>query len=264
MTATMTPAVPETAQPAPSKGKAGAPVKIALSGDPSVQLLPPSVRDRAATRSRMRTGVLFIILGFIVAAALVAAGTLRSAQAAQSLADANNHTTELIAQQAQYADAVALDRLITQAEQLQLSATEFEVDWGPLVKRLIAKLPAGAEILSIDALGYEPWLPLPTEDDEDSLEGTVAGIQITLTSATVQDATNFSRSLASLKGFGVSAIGTVAVGIDGRVATTLAIVLTSEAVSGRFVDEEEEEASDDATDEPTDAATDAATTGEEG
>ena len=267
MTATMTPAAPETAPAAPAKGKAAPPVKIALSGDPSVQLLPPSVRDRAITRSRIRTGVLFIVLGMIIAIGLVAYGTLRAAQSQQALADANARTAEIIAQQAQYADAVALDKLIGQAEQLQIAATEYEVDWGPLFKKLISMLPAGAEILSIDASSVEPWKAPPTSDDcEDAPEGAIGGLSLSIATTTIQDATNYSRALAKVEGIGVSAIGGTAVGVDGRVVTSLGVVLTLDAVSGRFAVEEEGDPaeSDDPAAEPTETATDAATTGEEG
>ena len=82
MSATMSPTAPPVAGPeqkgrgaAGGKG-AGKPVKITLSGDPTVQLLPPSIRDRALARSRMRAGILLVVLGAIVAAGLFAVAVL--------------------------------------------------------------------------------------------------------------------------------------------------------------------------------------------
>jgi hypothetical protein len=52
----------------------------------------------------------------------------------------------------------------------------------------------------------------------------------------------------------------VAVGVDGRVTTTIALTLSTDAVSGRFVETEgEETSSEDAAEEPTDAVEDETT-----
>jgi hypothetical protein len=255
----MTAATVDAPKKAPAKASS---VKIELSGDPRVQLLPPSIRDRAVSRSRARAGVLLVVLGAVVAAALVGAGYLRSAQAQQSLLSAQNRGTELLAQQAQYSEAVTLDRLIRQAKQLQTGATETEIDLGPLIQRLIAMLPQGAEAASISSVNILPWEALPTSDvvgaDKLADAGLVATVQLEISTVTVQDATNYSRSLRALPGALTSSINLVGVGADGRVSSTVTLLLGVEAVSGRFA---EEDAEGDGTENPEQAD---ATTGEEG
>ena len=252
MTATMT---PDTAQNAPEPGKtkkaAGLPAKLTLSGDPSVQLLPPSVRNRAVVRSRIRTAVLFVILGALVAAGLVAAGTVRAGQAQQALNDANNRTVELLAAQAEYADIVRLNSLVTEAETLQLFATETEVDWAALLRELTARMPEGTVIESVTASGFAPW-ESPDYGGSAGVDGAIAVLQLSLSSNTIQDATQFSRNLADLEGYGISVISNVAVGTEGRVTTQLSLAIGAEATSGRFREEDEEE-----TVTSTDGATDA-------
>lgn len=251
MSATMT---PEVVAPAPvdKKGgrRGGAPVKIALAGEPTVQLLPPSIRDRATVRSRMRTGVLFVVLGLIVAAALVAYGTVRAAQAQQGLVAANNRTLQLIAEQAQYADAVALDRLIAQARQLQASATETEIDWGPLLQALIVQLPSGGEIMAVKGVSFAPWEAIPAAEgvDVEALRelGMIAKVELEVSTVTIQDATVYSRGLAELPGYLGATISTVAVGVEGRVTSKVTLVLGLEAASGRFVTKDGTESTDDA------------------
>jgi len=271
----MTAATVDAPKKAPAKASS---VKIELSGDPRVQLLPPAIRDRAASRSRARAGVLLIVLGAIVAAALVAAGSLRAGQAQQSLLSAQNRGTELLAQQAQYSEAVALDRLISQAEQLQQGATETEIDLGPLVQRLISMLPADASISSIRSVNILPWEAPPTVEGVDATvladAGLVATIELELSTVTVQDATNYSRSMRTLTGALTSSINLVGVGADGRVSSTVTVMLGMGAVSGRFADEVDPEAEADggedggeqpSGDEESDSQDPAtATTGEEG
>jgi len=252
---TMTAPPPQATQQ--QKSKAASSVKIALSGDPSVQLLPPSIRDRAISRSRMRTGVLLVILGLIVALGLFAAASLRATEAHQALLRENNRGSDLLAQQAQYADAVALDRLIAQAKQLQQATAETEVDLGPLLKKLIATLPAGGEIAELAALNYVPWEAMPGEDEDATRlasAGLVASFALHVNTTTIQDATNYSRAIRELPGALDSTITEVAVGVDGRVTSVVTLFLGRDAVSGRFAAQEGEQDADgaDAAGEPAD------------
>lgn len=269
MTATMAPeGAPATATK--NAKRASVAVKMVVSGEPTVQLLPPAVRDRAIARSRMRTGVLFVILGVLVVFGMVAMTSLRAQQAQQALADANARTQDLISQQAAYSDAVNLDRLITQAQQLQLAATETEVSWGDLVMTLVSMLPAEAYIQDVNLGGAVPWKdPIADLGDPELDPKVVAVVNISLSTMTIQDATNYTRALSALKGYGTAIVSTVAVGTDGRVASSIRLYLTTDAASGRFAskaagetDDSEGTAPADET-ETDDAATDDVATTEE-
>lgn len=236
-------------------------IKLTLSGDPTVQLLPPSIRDRALVRSRIRTGVLLVILGAVVAAALVVVGTLRATQAELALQAANDRTTDLLSQQLQYTEAVKIDSLVKQIEELQLGATSTEIEWASLVRLLLAQLPEGGELLGVDAAGIAPWQTTPLLSAEGAPQ--LAQLSLRLSTLTIQDATAYSRALSELDGFASAVISQVAVGTDGRVTTQLTLLLTTGAESGRFVvgDSTETDAADGAaaTDPPSDPATESAT-----
>lgn len=252
MSATMSPTAPPVAGPeqkgrgaAGGKG-AGKPVKITLSGDPTVQLLPPSIRDRALARSRMRAGILLVVLGAIVAAGLFAAGTVRMTQAELALLEANNRTAELLAQQATHTEAVKVESLLKQALELQEGATTTEIPWADLIRSLMARLPMDAELMSIEAVSVVPWDALPAHS-----EGVprLATIDFTIASATIPDATAFSRSLAELDGYAGSTLSDVAVGNEGRVTAKLTLVLTTGAESGRFAADVTEDVASDPADQ---------------
>lgn len=249
-TMTTPPVAPEEPQntSAPQLSKADArkqsAVKITLSGDPTVQLLPPSIRDRAQARSRIRTGVLLVVLGAVVAGALVVVGTLCTTQAELALQQANDRTTELLAQQLQYTEAVKINALVQQIEELQPAATATEIDWASLVRLLLAQLPDGGQLLSVQAASVAPWEQMPLLGDTENPQ--LATLALDLSTLTIQEATAYSRALSELDGFASATISQVAVGTDGRVTTQLTLVLTTGAESGRFVFDDENADGDDA------------------
>lgn len=237
---TLTTSAPTAPEGAPEQKKAmrkQPAVKIPLSPEPSVQLLPAYIRDRAVVRSRIRTGVLLVVLGVVVAAALFAAGTLRATQAQLALQAANERTTDLLAQQARYAEAVRIDALVRQIESLQQESTATEVDWSQLVTTLISKVPEGGYITTVTAFGVASWEQMPLIGSTELPQ--IATISLGLNTLSVQDATAYSRSLTDLDGFASVSISKVGVGIDGRVSTSLTLTLTTGAESGRFADEED-------------------------
>lgn len=215
--------------------------------------------------------MLLVVLGAVVAAALVVVGTLRAGQADLALQQANDRTTELLAQQAQYTDAVRIDILVKQIEELQLGATSTEIDWSTLVRTLLATLPEGGQLLSVTGGGIAPWDAATAVGDAGTPQ--LAVLELSLSTLSVQDATAYSRALSKLPGFAAATISQVAVGTDGRVTTALTLTLTTGAESGRFspdadgaepaegdagdaVEEPSDEVVDEPTEEPADEASD--------
>lgn len=254
-------ATQETA-PDTARTKKAAAVKIALSGEPTVQLLPPSVRDRAAIRSRIRTGVLFVVLGIVVAVGLFIFGTFRATQAQMALLEANTRTADLLLEQGKYTDATRINSLIAQIEELQKGATVTEVSWSKTLQELLVRLPAGAEISTVSFVGVVPWEKVPS-----GAAGSgelIATIEFSVFTTTIPEATAYARSLASMPGYFASTISPIAVGTDGRVASTISLGLTWDAWSGRFDESKDEDAAasetesadENAADEPADGSAD--------
>lgn len=235
-----------------AKRGGGAP-RLATGAPPSVQLLPPSVRERGVLRSRVRTAVLLVVLGLVVAGAITALGFLRNATAQLQLADANARTAELLQQQAEFADVVQLDALISQTQELQRSATSYEVLWNPLLAELAARLPAGAELASVSADAQAPWDAALSAEDPLRTPRIVT-LQLSLVTTTIPEASEYARRLADLTGFADAVLGPVAVGADGRVTSTVSLTLSTDAVSERFTEADEEDPDEGTEDEPGETA----------
>ena len=73
--------------------------KLTLAGEPSVQLLPPMVRDRAKVRESRRVMILLMILAVVVVAGGVTFAFSRSVASQIALAEAQAKTDALLAEQ---------------------------------------------------------------------------------------------------------------------------------------------------------------------
>ena len=233
--------------------------------EPRVQLLPGFVAQRAKNRSAVRLGVMLVILGAVIAGGLYVYGVLRTTTAALALADANATTLSLLEQQAEYRIATDTAAVVDQTSELQMVATSYEIDWSALVQELQSYLPAGGLIMNMDATNQAPWEG--SLEIEDPLRTPrIAMIDFTISTASVQEATAMVARLTEIEGFADAVVVSVAVGVDGRVTTTIALTLATDAVSGRFVPAENAEAAEDdeastqdGTEESTDPVDDAAT-----
>lgn len=207
--------------------------KQAVGGEPRVQLLPPSVRERERARASMRLGVLLVVLGIVVGGAIVALGFLRQVSTDLALQAANAQTAELLSQRAQYSEATQVASTIANVEETQQTMTSYEIDFAELLGRLQARLGAGMAITQLTATVQAPWgVPLAGEDV--LAPPRIANIELSVTSATIGEGTAFRDALVDLPGYSSATLLDTAVGTDGTVTTHLTLALATDAVSGRF------------------------------
>ena len=102
---------------------------LVLSGDPRAQLLPPSVKEREKNRAARRLMGLLVVLAVVIAGASTGAGILLVSQAEARLADAQQRTLDLLAQQAEYAEGARVAGLVVATEQARTMVTANEIDW---------------------------------------------------------------------------------------------------------------------------------------
>lgn len=217
--------------------------KSIVGGEPRVQLLPPSVRERERARGAMRLGVLLVILGVVVGGAIVALGLLRQVSTDLALQEANSRTTQLLAERAKYAEATQVTSTIDGVLQTQKSMTSYEIDLAVLLGALQGRLLPGMAITQLTAEVQAPWgVPLPGEDV--LAPPRIADVELSVTSASIGEGTAFRDALATLPGFASAVLLDTAVGTDGRVTTHLKLALATDAVSGRFAEEDEDESTD--------------------
>ncbi len=224
--------------------------KDAVAREPRVQLLPPSVRERERSRASMRLGVMIVVLGLVAAAGLVAFGYLRQLSSQDALAAANNRTTELFAERAQYAEATQVASTIDKILETRIAMTSYEIDLAELLGMLRSRLAPGMAIQQMEFAVQEPWgVPLTGEDV--LAPPRVAVIDLTISSASIGEATTYRDALASIPGYASAVLRTTTVGTDGGVTTQLTLALATEALSGRFLDDADG-AADDAAGESSD------------
>lgn len=214
-----------------------------FENEPRVQLLPGFVAQRAKNRSAVRLGVMLMILGAVIGGGLYVYGIFRTTTADLALADANATTLSLIEQQAEYRIATDTAAMVEQTSEIQVVATSYEIDWSALVQELQSYLPAGGLIMNLEATNQAPWEG--SLEIEDPLRTPrIAMIDFTINTASIQEATAMVARLSEIEGFADAVVVSVAVGVDGRVTTTIALTLATDAVSGRFVVTEDVEVTD--------------------
>lgn len=229
-----------------------------FENEPRVQLLPGFVALKAKNRSAVRLGIMLVILGVVAAAGLYVYGVLRTTTSVAALTSANATTLSLVEQQAEYRIATDTAAMVEQTSELQLFATTYEIDWSALVRELQSYLPKGGLIMNLDATNQTPWEG--SLEIEDPLRTPrIAMIDFTIRTASIEEATAVLARLSQIEGFADAVIVSVAVGVDGKVTTTIALTLATDAVSGRFLEVEGETPAEDVAEESTDAVDEEAT-----
>jgi hypothetical protein len=229
-----------------------------FENEPRVQLLPGFVALKAKNRSAVRLGIMLVILGIVAAAGLYVYGVFRTTTSVVSLADANATTLTLIEQQAEYRIATDTAAMVDQTSELQLFATTYEIDWSTLVLEIQSYLPKGGRIMNLDATNQTPW-ETSLEIEDPLRTPRIAIIDFTIRTASIEEATAVVESLPQIEGFADAVIVSVAVGVDGKVTTEIALTLATDAVSGRYLEVAEEAPAEDVAEESTDAVDEEAT-----
>jgi uncharacterized membrane protein YeiB len=212
-----------------------------FDAEPRVQMLPPFVAQRAKARSAARLGVLFIILGAVVAGGMFVLGVFRTTMAELALADANATTQNILLEQSEYRIATDTAQMVQQTTETQLVATSYEIDWAELFIAVQGLLPEGGLVQNITATNQAPWAA--SLEIEDPLRTPrIATIEIVVNTASIPDAVALVERLRTLGGFADAVMTSSAIGVDGRATTTIVLTLSTEAVSGRFLESDEEDA----------------------
>ncbi|TFD30320.1 hypothetical protein E3T40_15060 [Cryobacterium sp. TMT1-19] len=212
--------------------------ELMLGVEPRVDLLPPEVKaGKKARETRRRLGA--VLVGVLV---LVGAGTAAASwQAEQSrmqLADAQSRSTELLAEQAKYAEV----NQIQAALDITVAAREFgsatEIDWKAYLSEVKAVLPAD---VSIDSVGVDSASPLvaygqPTAPLQ---AARVATLSLGLTSPNLPTVPEWLDALRGLPGYADANPGSISLSTDGAYTVELVMHINSDAYSNRFASTEE-------------------------
>jgi hypothetical protein len=227
-----------------------------FENEPRVQLLPGFVALKAKNRSAVRLGIMLVILGVVAAAGLYVYGFFRTATSVAALTGANATTVSLVEQQAEYRIATDTAAMVDQTSELQLFATTYEIYWSTLVRELQSYLPKGGRIMNLDATNQTPW-EASLEVEDPLRTPRIAIVNFTIRTASIEEATAMVADLPQIAGFADAVIVSVAVGVDGKVTTEIALTLATDAVSGRFLEVEGETPAEDVAEDVAEESTDA-------
>ena len=210
---------------------------VFVAGEPRVQLLPPSVRLREKNRETRRLLVLLIVLALAVVGGGMTWGYARSFQAAIALSEAQDRTAELLAQQAEYADAARMAGLVAVTEEAQRMLTAGEVDWAAVMADLKSYAPAEAQFTGATLTAPAPWEPDLVPEGPLRAQ-RVATVELMISSASYANAAAF---VAAVRLNPVVADVTIksSTSEGAGYITTVSLTLNSTVLKSRFDDSDD-------------------------
>lgn len=202
--------------------------------EPRVDLLPGEVhvgrRERALAR---RAWIGVVVIGSIVVLG-IAGAFLDALQSATALADAQNQTTSLLAQQGKYAEVRTIEGRANLLEAAQSVGGAPEIDWAESLTSLQDALPSGTTItdLTITSAG-------PVEEYAQStapLQGARVGtLQVTLSTPQIPSVPTWTEALSKLKGYVDSNIDSVTRDQDsGNYTAVVTLHVNEKAFDGKY------------------------------
>lgn len=229
------------APPATSTTEGAAPTVMRT---PQVNLLPPDVAVAQGLRMVKRWALLAIAVVLFLVGLLYAVSSFELAQARGDLANEQDVTDRLVAEQATYAEVpVVLGELKDQQATREL-ATSTEVLWRPYVESIRAALPEGGEVSSLQVTGATPVL-LATGPADVLASQAVGQITMTATTPTLPNAADWTDALGAVPGLVDARVQSVAQepGSEtsaGGYTITMTMQYDATALSGRFSQTEED------------------------
>lgn len=212
------------------------------AGEPRVQLLPPLVKQGEKSRRTRRLLAFVIVVSIGVALAGVAFGYLRAVQAEASLLAEHARTEQILAEQAEYAEAAQKAALVAASEDAQRQVTANEIDWLVLFNEVATYLPAGSSIAKVAVHAPAPWETALVPEGE--LRAARVGIvDLTIASPDYALAAAFVRAIWNMEGVADVVITGSTVDAGGYL-TTIAVTLDENVRSERFLEQEDDDATE--------------------
>lgn len=211
--------------------------KLVLAGEPRVQLLPQSVRDReraAATRRRL---AMLVVLALVLVGGGYGLAWMRNNLAQQQLTTARQATEGILAEQAQFSEGTRAAALVDGIRSAQSHTTSNEVLWESAIMQVIAMMPDETQIGQVVGISQAPWeLPLNVEGPLRS--SRIALLTFTFTSDVVIEPARIVPQLSTMPGYVDSRLDS-SVWDDSyaHYRTVVRVMFDEGAVSGRFATE---------------------------
>lgn len=207
---------------------------LVLGGEPRVQLLPPSIKQREKNRALRRRLGMLVAFAVVVTVLGIGWAYLQKTQADMELEAANNETTAILAQQQQYAEAAQLANLVSRATEAERAVTSTEVLWQSAFLAIREHIPGGVTLIGYDFLVPAPW-EQPLLPEGPIREERSAKLVLELRGDDYAPAATFVERVASIYAFADIKIDSVSYD-DGVYVTKVAMTFDADAISGRFAE----------------------------
>jgi type II secretory pathway pseudopilin PulG len=212
--------------------------KLVLGGEPHVQLLPQSVRDRERAAITRRRLAMLVVLSLVLVGGGYGLAWMRNSIAQQELETARQATESILTEQAQYSEGARAAALVAGIEAAQQTVTLNEIPWDVVFDQIAGMAPEGTIIDGATVVAQAPWEPALSV--EGPLRTTrVALLTLTFGGPTVIDAATMTTRLSQLAGYVDSRLDSSILDDGGRYATVVRVMLDVEAASGRFAADDE-------------------------
>jgi type II secretory pathway pseudopilin PulG len=178
-----------------------------LAGEPRVQLLPPSVKEREKNRAARRMMGLLVVLAVVISGAGTGFTFWLTTQTEAQLAEAQAQTLQILAEQSEYSAGAQVAAQVAGTQDALQTVTTNEIDWMQLSAEVLAYLPCDCQVAELSVTGPAPWEPelIPEGPLRPS---RVASMTITIESSTYSNAGDFVRAVRTLAGVADAVITT--------------------------------------------------------
>lgn len=225
------PKAPKAAAKAAPK-KQARPAAAMMPMSPRADLMPPSVeirRREKRTISRLSVGLVFLT-GAIVVASLGVTGVAALSEAA--LANENARKAQLLAEQKNYSEVVAVKALLGDYDAATMTALYSEANWQRTMKELDASMPDGvditSEVITVKGVG-DAKVEIPEVQLD---EPGVVSIDFTALSQDVISSTTVLNRLAAMTGFASAYVSAVSESGEEGYTVTGRVELNAGALGG--------------------------------
>ncbi|MET0716268.1 MAG: hypothetical protein ABWY57_15270 [Mycetocola sp.] len=243
----------KSADSAARKSKSTDPIEI--GGVPKVDLLPPEVRAQAAVRVVRRRAVLAILAAIVLLGLAGAYAGFANFTSALQLANAQQNTNILLAEQLKYGEIRKVQSNITAVQDAQRVGAWTEVDWENYLQLIGATVPAGVGVTGV-AIDASTPLTVFTQPTVPLQGSRIATVVLDGTAPDLEHVKQWLDALATLPGFSDAVPGSVATSEGGGFNVTVTMHVGQGAFWNRFLPEEPADsaaASTDGTDTSVDA-----------
>lgn len=238
------PVGPADAQQSAAPDPADFPVSGEL-GFISVNLMPPTLRLRAAMRKAQAQAIIAMIVAVALIVGLFGLSTMERVSAESQLQASNQRAAAAEAQKAQYADVPGVYSAIAQAQKELSTAMSQEVQFSALLTNLGMKIPPNVSLTSATMTVGSAAAGKKTSAGSGGAAGAGAGSDLGTatfvgTAASMPDVAAFLDALATMPEYKSIHLDNASVGsgagadAGGKVQFTISAQFTDKALSGRF------------------------------